>query len=186
MSESASERLSIATRYATATFESAKEQRTLDIIEQDTMKIMSLLGESSDFLTFLNSPLTSRNKQINIIASVSKAMSLDKLMSSVLGVMALKRRLFVVPYLVIELQRLLSEEKGEITAEVISASKLSDEQYDKLAEVLSKSTGNKVRIEATTDETILGGLIVKVGSRMLDTSIRAKLDSLQANMKEVG
>ena len=100
--------------------------------------------------------------------------------------MALKRRLFVVPYLVIELQRLLSEEKGEITAEVISASKLSDEQYDKLAEVLSKSTGNKVRIESTTDETILGGLIVKVGSRMLDTSIRAKLDSLQANMKEVG
>ena len=186
MSESASERLSVATRYATATFESAKEHRTLDAIEKDTMKIMSLLGESSDFLTFLNSPLTSRNKQINIIASVSKAMSLDKLMSSVLGVMALKRRLFVVPYLVIELQRLLSEEKGEITAEVVSASKLSDEQYDKLAEVLSKSTGNKVRIESTTDETILGGLIVKVGSRMLDTSIRAKLDSLQANMKEVG
>ena len=78
------------------------------------------------------------------------------------------------------------KKKGEITAEVISASKLSDEQYDKLAEVLSKSTGNKVRIESTTDETILGGLIVKVGSRMLDTSIRAKLDSLQANMKEVG
>ena len=72
MSESASERLSIATRYATATFESAKEQRTLDIIEKDTIKIMSLLGESSDFLTFLNSPLTSRNKQTNIIASVSK------------------------------------------------------------------------------------------------------------------
>jgi F-type H+-transporting ATPase subunit delta len=117
---------------------------------------------------------------------VSKAVSLGKLMSNVFGVMASKRRLFIVPYLVLELQRLLAEEKGEITAEITSANKLSEKQYSKLAEVLSKSTGHKVRIEPAIDETILGGLIVKVGSKMLDTSIRAKLASLQATMKEVG
>lgn len=186
MSVSASECLGIATRYATALFESAKEQRSLDIIERDTLTIVSLLNESSDFSMFLNSPLASRNKQINIISSVSKAVSLGKLMSNVFGVMASKRRLFIVPYLVLELQRLLSEEKGEITAEITSANKLSEEQYSKLAEVLSKSTGHKVQIEPAIDETILGGLIVKVGSKMLDTSIRAKLASLQATMKEVG
>ena len=100
--------------------------------------------------------------------------------------MASKRRLAVVPFLIEELKRLIAEEKGEVTAEITSAHKLTYEQKNKLEEILSSSTGKTIKLDSTIDERILGGLIVKVESRMLDTSIKAKLDSLQANMKEVG
>jgi F-type H+-transporting ATPase subunit delta len=100
--------------------------------------------------------------------------------------MAEKKRLSIVPYLITELSKLISQEKGELTAEIISATKLTLEQNKKLVEILSSFTGKIVKLDSMTDKQIIGGLIVKVGSRMLDTSIRAKLLSLQTTMKEVG
>lgn len=186
MSESASECVGVAKRYATATFGLSKDQKALDNLETDIVTINVLLSESADFVTFLNSPLLKRKEQIGAMLEIAKTLGLSQALVGVLCLMAEKKRLSIVPYLVTELSKLISEEKGEVTAEIISATKLTLEQNKKLVETLSSSTGKIVKLDSMTDKKIIGGLIVKVGSRMLDTSIRAKLISLQATMKEVG
>ena len=103
-----------------------------------------------------------------------------------LGLMAAKRRLFVLPQLVTVLRAMISTEKGEVTAEVTSAKALTKTQSDKLAKTLSAQAGKSVQIKASVDESLIGGLVVKIGSKMIDTSIRAKLMALQNMMKEVG
>jgi len=100
--------------------------------------------------------------------------------------MASKRRLFVLPALVAQLRALIAEEKGEITAEVISAKAMTKTQTDKLAKAIKARIGKDVKIDATVDEELIGGLVIKVGSQMIDTSIRSKLNSLSNVMKEVG
>ena len=186
MSESASECVGVAKRYATATFDLSKDQKALDNLETDIVTINVLLSDSADFVVFLNSPLLKRKEQIGAMLEIAKTLGLSKALAGVLCLMAEKKRLSIVPYLVTELSKLVSEEKGEVTAEIISATKLTLEQNKKLVETLSSSTGKIVKLDSMTDKKIIGGLIVKVGSRMLDTSIRAKLISLQATMKEVG
>ena len=111
MSESASQSLMVATRYATAAFELAKEKSELAGVEVDTDKIGSLLDEIKDFVTFLNSPLTNRRQQMSAVVAVSKELNLSKIMKSLFGLMASKRRLAVVPFLIEELKRLIAEEK---------------------------------------------------------------------------
>jgi F-type H+-transporting ATPase subunit delta len=100
--------------------------------------------------------------------------------------MAQKRRLFVLPALLRELRERIAEHKGEVTADVVSAKALTKAQSDKLQKALSASVGREVQLNATVDESLIGGLVVKVGSKMIDTSIRSKLNALQNTMKEVG
>ena len=100
--------------------------------------------------------------------------------------MATKRRLFVLPQLVASLRAIIADDKGEVTADVASAKALTKAQSDKLAKTLKAQMGKDVTINATVDESLIGGLVVKVGSKMIDTSIRSKLNSLQNAMKEVG
>ena len=107
-------------------------------------------------------------------------------MSNTLALMASKRRLFVLPQLVVALREAIAEDNGEVTADVTSASALTKAQSDKLAKTLKAKLGKTVTINATVDESLIGGLVVKVGSKMIDTSIRSKLNSLQNVMKEVG
>ena len=107
-------------------------------------------------------------------------------MINALSLMAEKRRLFVVPTFLSVLSDLISQSKNEITAEVVSAQSLSKGQAEKLAKSLKNNFGKDVKINATVDPTLIGGMVVKVGSRMIDTTIRAKLNSLQNTMKEVG
>jgi F-type H+-transporting ATPase subunit delta len=106
--------------------------------------------------------------------------------NNVLALMASKRRLFVLPQLVATLRDQIAGHKGEVTAEVTSAKALTKAQADKLAKTLKAQVGADVKIKATVDEAIIGGLIVKVGSKMIDTSIKSKLNALQNTMKEVG
>ena len=113
-------------------------------------------------------------------------MKLSDTVANTLALMAQNRRLFVLPQLVSSLRDIIAAEKGEVTAEVTSAKALTKTQADKLAKTLKASTGKTVTLNTTVDESLIGGLIVKVGSRMVDTSIRAKLNSLQNAMKEVG
>ena len=100
--------------------------------------------------------------------------------------MAAKRRLFVLPQLVLRLRALVADEKGEVTAEVTAATELTKAQTDKLAKTLKASIGKDVKIKLSVDERLIGGLVVKVGSKMIDTSIASKLANLQNAMKEVG
>jgi len=108
------------------------------------------------------------------------------IVSNTLALMASKRRLFVLPALIAQLRGLIAEEKGEVTAEVISAKAITKTQADKLAKAIKSRIGKDVKIDATVDESLIGGLVVKVGSQMIDTSIRSKLNSLSNVMKEVG
>ncbi len=186
MSEPASISTGIAERYATAVFDLAKEGKALKALEKDIGVLDGALNDSDDFKTLLSSPLYSREEQAGAMAAVAKKMKLSKTTTNVLGLLASKRRLFVLPQLVSTLQDRLAEEKGEVTAEVTTAKALTKAQTDKLAKTLKNQIGSDVTIKETVDESIIGGLIVKVGSKMIDTSIKSKLDALQNTMKEVG
>ena len=185
MSDPASISTGIAARYATAIFELAKEGDALDALETDTGALDSALKDSSEFRDLISSPVYSRDEQGGAIAAVADKAGLSGILKNTLGLMAAKRRLFVLPQLVAELARLLAEEKGEITADVTSAQALSDDQMARLAETLKARMGKDVKLNTVVDETLIGGLVVNVGSRMIDTSIRSRLAALQNTMKEV-
>ncbi|MBO9463613.1 F0F1 ATP synthase subunit delta [Tropicibacter sp. R15_0] len=186
VSESASISSGIAARYATAIFEIVKESKNLPKLEANLDDLSAALDDSADLRDLISSPVYSRDAQGTAVAAIANKMGLIPAVTNALGLMAQKRRLFVLPQLIATLRDMLAEEKGEVTAEVASATALSDAQAAKLAETLKASVGKDVKINATVDESLIGGLVVKVGSKMIDTSIRSKLNSLQNAMKEVG
>ncbi|WP_346346541.1 F0F1 ATP synthase subunit delta [Thetidibacter halocola] len=186
VSESASISSGIAERYATAVFEIVKESKDLAKLEANLDDLSAALAESKDLRDLLKSPIYSREAQGGAITAIATKMGLIPAMTSVLGLMASKRRLFVVPAMIVRLREMIAKEKGEVTADVVSAKALTATQVKKLAETLKANVGQDVKINATVDETLIGGLVVKMGSKMIDTSIRAKLNSLQNAMKEVG
>jgi F-type H+-transporting ATPase subunit delta len=176
----------VAGRYATALFEIAKDSKLLDEVERDVAEIEAVHANSADFRELLASPVHSREEQGKAVAAIAAAMGLGTAVTNTLGLMAQNRRLFVVPGLLAQVKALIAAERGEVTAEVTSAKPLTKAQAEELAATLKKSVGKDVKIAATVDETLLGGLVVKVGSRMIDTSLRSKLANLQNVMKEVG
>jgi F-type H+-transporting ATPase subunit delta len=186
VSEPASISTGIAARYATAVYDIAKESKSIKAIEADIDALQSAMADSDDFRALIHSPIYTRDQQAAAISAIAKKMKLSGTMANALALMAQKRRLFVLPQLVAKLRDVIAAEKGEVTAEVVSAKALTKAQADKLAKTLKASTGKTVTLNASVDESLIGGLIVKVGSRMIDTSIRSKLNSLQNAMKEVG
>ncbi len=186
MSESASISTGIAARYATAVFELAKEAGELAGLEEDVDALDGAINSSADFRDLIHSPIYSREAQGNAVAAVAEKMGLSGVVANTLKLMASKRRLFVLPQLVAALRDQIADEKGEVTADVRAASALSADQETALAATLKSSVGKDVKMNITVDESLIGGLIVKVGSKMIDTSIRSKLMSLQNTMKEVG
>ena len=186
MSESASISTGIAGRYATAVFELAKDGKKLDAREKDIDALDAVLADSADFRDLISSPVYSRDAQGGAVAALAKKMKLSPTTANTLKLMATKRRLFVLPQLMNALRDQIAEEKGEVTADVQTAKKLTATQEKKLAATLKKSIGKDVKVNVTVDESLIGGLIVKVGSKMIDTSIRSKLAALQNTMKEVG
>ena len=186
MSETAGISTGIATRYATAVFDLAKEGKAIKALESDVAALDAAMTDSADLRTLLTSPLYSRDEQSAAITAIAKKMKLSDTTSNVLALLAAKRRLFVMPQLLAVLQDMLSEERGEVTAEVTTAKKLTKAQADKLATTLKAQVGKSITIKETVDASIIGGLIVKVGSKMIDTSIASKLNALQNTMKEVG
>ncbi len=186
MSETASISSGIAARYAKAIFDLAVEGKKLKALEGDVNTLDASLADSADLSALINSPIYSRAQQAAAITAIATKMKLSPIVKNMLGLMADKRRLFVLPYLVVALRDLIAQEKGEVTVEVASAKKLTKAQSDKLAKTLAASTGKTIIIKAAVDETLIGGLIVKLGSKMIDTSIKAHLGNLQKAMKEVG
>ena len=186
MSEPASISTGIAQRYATAVFELAKEAKKVKAVEADLTALQDAMNSSEDLRALIHSPIYTREQQATAITALAKKMKLSPMMANTVALMAQKRRLFVLPQLVQTLRDIIAEDKGEVTADVISAKALTKTQADKLAASLKKTTGKTVTLHQTVDETLIGGLIVKVGSKSIDTSIRSKLNSLQNVMKEVG
>ncbi|MCU0908623.1 MAG: F0F1 ATP synthase subunit delta [Rhodobacteraceae bacterium] len=186
VSEPVSISTGIAARYATALFELARDGGTLAALEADTAALAEALAASSDLRAMIASPIYSREAQNAAIGAVAAKMGLTDLTANTLRLMAGNRRLFALPQLVARLAAMIADHKGEITAEVTTAKALTKAQSDKLAATLKASTGRDVKLNVTVDASLIGGLVVKVGSKMIDTSIRAKLGQLQNTMKEVG
>ncbi|MEL6170192.1 MAG: F0F1 ATP synthase subunit delta [Pseudomonadota bacterium] len=186
MSEPASLSSGIAERYATAVFELVKDDQSLPKLEADVAALTAAMADSDDLNAMISSPVYSRDDQKSAIMAVSTAMDVSPTLANTLGLMATKRRLFVLPQLLSALTRRIADEKGEVTAEVTSAKPLTKAQEEKLAQTLKASVGKDVRISTSVDESLIGGLVVKVGSRMIDASLRSRLGALQNTMKEVG
>ncbi len=186
MSDASSLTTGVAGRYATALFEIASEAKNLPAIESDLDSLSATLNESADLRDLITSPIYSREEQAAVMAELAAKMDLNPTVAGTLGTMASKRRLFTLPAVIEAVKAMAADARGEITAEVTSAKTLTKAQQDALSKALKKSLGKDVTINATVDESIIGGLIVKVGSQMIDSSIASKLSKLQNVMKEVG
>lgn len=186
VSETASISLSIAGRYALALFELAKESGALMALESDADALGAVLTESPELAAMIASPVVNRDEQSAAMAAVADQMGLSVLTKNTLALMAQKHRLFVLPQLVQDLKSRIAVEKGEVTADVASATVLTAGQRDALVAALKANVGKDVKLNTTVDESLIGGLIVKLGSTMIDTSVKAKLAALQNAMKEVG
>lgn len=174
----------LAGRYATALFDLAREDEALDQVAGDLEGLSDALDESSELRKLIRSPILSREQQRRGILAVAEKAGLHALTRKFLGLLADKRRLFVLPEITRTFRTMLSSHRNEITAEVVSAYELKDEQRQALEETIGRFARQhegegKVNIETRVDPELLGGLIVRVGSRMLDASLRAKLANLE-------
>lgn len=176
----------IAGRYATALFDLAEEQNALDDVQRDLQTITSLLEESADLVKVVRSPVISRQDQARAMNAVLEAAGAGQTVKNFVGVVAQNRRLFALPGMIRAYNELLAQHRGEVSASVTSALPLSEEQRQKLSDTLKQAVGRDVNIETSVDEGLLGGMVVRVGSRMVDYSLATKLNSLRLSMKGVG
>ncbi|MDX2222304.1 MAG: F0F1 ATP synthase subunit delta [Rhodospirillaceae bacterium] len=176
----------LAARYASALYDLADDQGALDAVAADLKGLARLIADSDDFARFIKSPVLSRTDQGKGIAAISAKAGLHPLTAKFLGLVAANRRLFALPGMIRGFLAILAERRGEVTAEVTSASALSDAQSSAIAATLKATVGRTVALTAKIDPAILGGLIVKVGSRMVDSSLKSKLSRLKLVMKGVG
>ncbi|TFG88879.1 MAG: F0F1 ATP synthase subunit delta [Hyphomicrobiales bacterium] len=177
---------SAAGRYATALFELASESDALAQTETDMTALGQALNDSDDLRALISTPIYTRDEQGAAMAAVASAMGLSVLVKNVVALMATKRRLFVLGEVIDIFAQLMAEHRGEVTADVTAARKLSKSQQRALIKTLKAAIGREVKLNLAVDEAIIGGLVVKVGSKMIDTSIRSKLASLQNSMREAG
>ena len=176
----------LAERYAAALFELADERRLLDEIAASLRQLRAMLAESMDLSRLVSSPLLSREDQAKAIVAVAERAGFSPLVRDFLAVVAKNRRLFAVPAMIDAYLEKLAERRGEVTAQVAAAQPLSDSQLDLLREQLRRSVGRRVSVDVKVDPGLIGGMIVKLGSRMIDGSISSKLQRLQLAMKGAG
>ena len=176
----------LAGRYATALFELADADKQLDQVADDLSVLAQMLDESDDLNRLIRSPVISRDAQSAAMTAVMEAAEISELSRKFIGLVAQNRRLFALPAMIKGYQSLLNALRGESTAEVVSAKKLTDSQLAAIKDTLKSATGTNVSVDASVDESLLGGLIVKVGSLMVDSSLKTKLNQLRFSMKGVG
>tara|TARA_R110000782_G_scaffold129305_1_gene220922 strand:+ start:634 stop:1221 length:588 start_codon:yes stop_codon:yes gene_type:complete len=174
---------SLSGRYAVALFELARDGKALDAVGESLAALKTALAESSEFKALVVSPLVSRDAATKTVAAVAQSMGLDTLTGNFLGVLAQNRRLAQLPAVIRAYETLLSNHRGEARAEVVSAHKLTATQITALQKSLKARVGRDVAVDAKVDPAILGGLVVKIGSQMIDSSIRTRLNTLAHAMK---
>ena len=174
---------SLAGRYAIALFELADEQKQLDTVGESLAALKQALAESDDFRTLTTSPLIGREQAVAAVAASAGAMALDPITTNFLGVLAKNRRLGQLGNVIRAFNLLAARHRGEISAEVTSAHALDEGQVDALRQNLRTRYGADIAVDLSVDPAILGGLVVKIGSRMIDGSIRTKLNMLAQAMK---
>ncbi|HEY0627156.1 MAG TPA: F0F1 ATP synthase subunit delta [Allosphingosinicella sp.] len=174
---------SLAGRYATALFELARDEKQIEAVGTSLAALREALRDSDDLRELTTSPLIGRDAAVKAVSAAAGAMKLDPITTNFLGVVAQNRRLSQLPQIIRAFNMLAAHHRGETTAEVTSAHPLTDDQVAALRTNLKNRIGRDVSVDLSVDPTILGGLVVKVGSQMIDGSIRTKLNSLAQAMK---
>jgi F-type H+-transporting ATPase subunit delta len=173
-------------RYASALFELAREQNELDKVDQDLGKFQAMLEQSPDLARLVKSPAFAAEEQERALGAVMDWASIGATTGNFLRVVTRNRRLFAAEDMIKGFRQQLALHRGEMTADVQSATPLSNEQLAALKSTLKASYGKDVRLDAKVDPSLLGGLVVKVGSRMFDSSLRTKLMNLKVVLKGPG
>ena len=176
----------LAERYAAALFELADERHALDAIAGDLRELRAMLAASGDLLRLVRSPVLTRAEQGKAMAALVDSAKLSKLTADFIAVVAHNRRLFAVPAMIDAYLEKLAERRGEVTAEVIAARPLSEAQQSALGDQLRRVVGSRVAVDVKVDPSLLGGMVVKIGSRMVDGSLKGQLQRLQLSMKGIG
>lgn len=175
----------MAGRYATALFELASEAGAVDSVKADLDRLSALIAESADLARLVKSPVFSAEEQLKAISAVLDTLGISGLAGNFVKLVAQNRRLFALPGMIADYAALVAAQRGETTAQVTVAAPLSDDHFATLKATLAEKTGKDVNLDVTVDPSILGGLIVKLGSRMVDASLKTKLNSIRHAMKEV-
>lgn len=176
---------SLAGRYASALFDLADQAKALDAVAADLTSLRAMITESDDLRRLLGSPVIGREAQGKALAALVKGAGIGELVTKFVGTVARNGRTRDLSSMISAFLAELARRRGETTAEVVSAMPLTEAQLGALNETLRRLVGNKVSVNARVDGELLGGLVVKVGSRMFDSSIRSKLQRLQLAMKGV-
>lgn len=176
----------LAGRYAKALFDLAEAEQALDAVAADLKTLRAMIADSSDLVRLIRSPVISREDQSKAMAALMTQAGCGPLTKKFIGLTARNRRLFALPAMIDGFGRILAERRGELTAEVTAAAPLAAKQMEALGASLEKSVGRKVGIDVKVDPAIMGGLVVKIGSRMVDSSLKTKLQQLRLAMKGVG
>lgn len=176
----------LASRYASALFDLADGQQALDQTAQDLSLVKALLVESADLRRLISNPLLASGDQERAFEAVLVAAGVGELVRKFIGLVARNRRLATLPGMIEGFLAEIARRRGESTARVTVAQPLTDEQWAALAAAIDKSAGGKVKLDVWVDPSLIGGMIVKVGSRMVDSSVRTKLNKLKLAMKGVG
>ena len=170
--------------YAIALVELALEEKKLDAVKADLERFDAMIGDSADLNRLVRSPVFSADEQLKALDAILKKAGIGGIAAKFLNVIASNRRLFAVRDIIKDFRKLLAQHKGEVTAEVTAAEKLSDTQLKALQGALKSVTGKDVDLNVRVDPAIIGGLMVKLGSRMVDSSLRTKLNAIKYAMKE--
>ena len=186
MAGQATEQGGLATRYAAALFELADSKKALDAVAADLNALQKMIAESADLRRMMNSPVLDRADQTKAVTAIAKAAGFNGLTLKFAGLIAQNRRLFAMPAFIKAFLNLLADRRGEMTAEVTAARALSADQQAAVAEAIRRAVGSKVTIYVKVVPSLLGGLVVQVGSRMIDSSLKTKLQKLQLAMKGIG
>jgi len=175
----------MAGRYATALFELALDNKAVDIVKKDLDQFDALVADSADLTRLVRSPVFGVDEQLKALSAILDKAGITGLAANFLRVITTNRRLFAVREMIRAYRALVARHKGEVTAQVTVAEKLSDSNLDALKSALKSVTGGKdIDLDVKIEPAIIGGLIVKVGSRMVDSSLRTKLNSIKFAMKE--
>lgn len=186
MAADTSQTSGVAERYASALFELGESQGQLDAIETDLERFDDLLKGSDDLNRLVRSPVFSADEQLSAVSAVLDRARIGGLTGNFIKVVARNRRLFAVPGMVRAFRERLATHRGEVSAEVSVAHELSDAQSRELASTLKGIVGQDVALDITVDPSLLGGMIVKVGSRQIDTSLRTKLNNMKLALTRTG
>ena len=173
-----------ANRYSLALYELASESNSLSKIEENSHALLKLISNSKDFNDLIKDPTINRDILNHVIKNISDNFKLEVLFKNFLGFLIIKRRFFYVEQILKNFNEICSEKRGELKAEIKSAKNLTQEEIDKITQELSNNLKSEIKLNYTHDQSLIGGLVVQIGSTMIDTSIKKKLQQIETRMIE--